>query len=152
MKQLTALAIGAMLMPSLAAAAAAECTTVAGSVTVAVHVQAPSQPKASAVTLVVSYPPTVAIPGRAADPTVAARVQTSLTNATLAVNDSGHDLRVALARGTGIAAGQVLAIHFDRCDGKVPVTADSFKCRVEGAGSAAGTVQQVDCTVQVVTK
>jgi len=126
---------------------AADCAAVAGSVKVAVRLEAPLHPKASALTLLVEYPPSVAIPGSGAEPSVRERVHTQVANATLAVNDTGRALRLVVARATGVGTGAIGIIELDRCKDASTPGIEEFHCRVEGAGSASGPVPGTSCSV-----
>lgn len=126
-----------------------DCNVVAGRAHVAITFEAPAHPSASAVTLILEYPPSIAIPGKGTERRVGERVKTSLSNATITANDGEHGLRLVLTRAAGIASGDVATVEVDRCEGTPPSTADPIHCRVEAAGSATGFVTPVACSARL---
>jgi len=117
-------------------------------VRVAVELQAPEQPLASAITLSLRYPATYA---PAASPTQSLRdqVHPSLTNVVTSVRADSGSLRLVMARGSGFPTGEVCTIDLVTRD-QAPPAADGFDCQVEAAGSATGAVAGVTCRLRPV--
>lgn len=149
MRPAALLAVVFGLLTTATAASAAppvDCTKVHGRRTVAIHLSAPAEPKASAVTVRLQYPPAFAVPGDGAAASVRDRVHTKLTNTTVAANDGEQGLRVVLARATGIPSGEVATVELDACT-EPAATASEIPCEVEGAGSSTGAVTGVTCSI-----
>lgn len=143
-----ALVADAVATPIFAAGAADRCEP-GGRRTVVVTLAPPASSGVAGVKIRLDYPEdAVAIPGRADDADVKARVADMPTGVLGVPNDEDGALVVALVSTSALPKGPVFAVAFDVCRGGKPAGPEGFRCTVEQASNEQGQlVDGARCTV-----
>jgi hypothetical protein len=92
----------------------------------------------------------VKIPGSADQPEVKRRINGTPAGFLFSPNDLDDNLIVALVGTSGLPAGQIFTVDFDRCkDARKPIAKD-FQCKIEEASTDRGVlVDGATCTVNL---
>jgi hypothetical protein len=89
------------------------------------------------------------LPSTGGDKAVRARIKGATDFAMLVPNDLDYALRVVVGRSTAMAAGKLLTIEFDRCQGAPSPAVGDLSCVVEACASSSGP-QDCSCKIAAV--
>jgi len=153
---ISALALLLALAPALTANAGMSITErrgpceAGGTMRVSVALVPPPGKTLAGVKVNLDYPEqAVTLPGFMDQPEVKARVKEIPAGFLVSPNDLDDALVVALAGTSGLPAGRIFTVDFDRCRGVRKAAASDFHCKVEQASTETGVlVDGATCTVK----
>ncbi|MCK6555803.1 hypothetical protein L6Q96_14700 [Candidatus Binatia bacterium] len=131
------------------AAAATPCASSGQPFPVMVTYEQPGIRRAESLTLRIVYPSDRVTLGPSASPEVLSRrIEHKPANTIAAASATDGTLTVVLSRAQGFEAGDLFTVRFDRCTESAPPTAEAFRCTVETAGTASGSITGGKCAVR----
>lgn len=130
-------------------AAATPCASSGQPFPVTVTYEQPGVRRAESLTLRLVYPRDRVTLGPDASPdALSRRIEHKPANTIAAASAADGTLTLVLSRAQGFESGDLFTVRFDRCTESAPPTGEAFRCTVEAAGTASGSLTGGKCAVR----